>query len=135
MDQATDYGLVALLPPPLAASAIPPIAAAAARSARAIEPPSSLAFFVLVPARALLVDHFDNFAKIGSIGCPLVIIHGDSDRTIPCEQGRRLFAAAREPKRLHLVPGADHDDCFILDERGAIAEIRAALDLSTGAPP
>ena len=29
--------------------------AAAARSARAIDPPSSLAFFVLVPARALLV--------------------------------------------------------------------------------
>ena len=40
--------------------------------------------------------------------CPLLLIHGDGDATVPCAVSRRIFAAARAPKRLVLVPGASH---------------------------
>lgn len=39
---------------------------------------------------------------------PLFIIAGEGDRLIPAENGRKLFAAASEPKELWIIPGADH---------------------------
>ena len=39
---------------------------------------------------------------------PLVLIHGDSDSIVPVEHAEQLFEAAREPKELWIVRGADH---------------------------
>jgi hypothetical protein len=44
------------------------------------------------------------------------VLHGDQDDIVPAAHGRALFAAAPEPKRLHLVAGAGHDD--LLDAMG-----------------
>lgn len=45
---------------------------------------------------------------------PLLVVHGATDEVIPLEQGRALFAAASEPKRLEIHPEADH---AFIDER------------------
>ena len=45
-------------------------------------------------------------AKISPI--PLLILHGDQDRTVPMRHGKILYDAAREPKQLWIVPGAGH---------------------------
>jgi hypothetical protein len=55
---------------------------------------------------------FDNLKKIPLLCRPLLIFHGDRDRTIPHEMSLRLFELAREPKTLRLVPGARHSDAF-----------------------
>ncbi len=39
---------------------------------------------------------------------PVLIIAGDGDRLIPADNGRRLYAAAKEPKDLWIIPNADH---------------------------
>jgi dipeptidyl aminopeptidase/acylaminoacyl peptidase len=39
---------------------------------------------------------------------PILIIHGLADYIVPVENSRRNFAAARQPKKLWLVPGAGH---------------------------
>lgn len=39
---------------------------------------------------------------------PVLVIHGDKDRTIPLEEGQILFAGLSGPKFFHLVKGADH---------------------------
>lgn len=39
---------------------------------------------------------------------PLLLIHGDKDNTIPLEHAHQLYALAREPKELVIIPGADH---------------------------
>jgi dipeptidyl aminopeptidase/acylaminoacyl peptidase len=39
---------------------------------------------------------------------PVLIIAGEGDRLIPADNGRKLFAAAGEPKELMIVPGAEH---------------------------
>jgi putative redox protein len=55
--------------------------------------------------------HYDLPAAIREIaGTPLMIIHGMEDATVPVEQGRQLFFAAGEPKRLLLLP--DHGHSF-----------------------
>ncbi|MHB8845994.1 MAG: alpha/beta hydrolase [Nitrospirota bacterium] len=39
---------------------------------------------------------------------PVLIIAGEGDEMIPAENGRRLFAAAREPKELWIIPVSGH---------------------------
>ena len=42
------------------------------------------------------------------IGCPWLIVHGDTDETVPMEEGERLRQASREHAELLRVPGASH---------------------------
>jgi fermentation-respiration switch protein FrsA (DUF1100 family) len=63
-----------------------------------------------LPARWLVRNRFDNLGKIGRCTCPVFIAHGDEDCLVPFAQGRRLFAAANEPKFFHAMPGHDHND-------------------------
>jgi fermentation-respiration switch protein FrsA (DUF1100 family) len=52
-------------------------------------------------------------ATIGAIAPrPLLLIHGEADRLIPVANAHDLYAAAREPKELWLIPGIDHARAF-----------------------
>ena len=42
------------------------------------------------------------------ITAPTLIVQGDQDEFVPLHQSRQLFDALRVPKRLDLLPGADH---------------------------
>lgn len=55
-------------------------------------------------------SRFNSAAHVGSIGCPLLILHGDADTLVPVAQGRRLYAAACHPKRFAAITGAGHLD-------------------------
>ena len=66
--------------------------------------------FPLLPVGPLIVDRFDSAAKIGRVKAPLLIVHGERDRTIPVRLARKLFRRAREPKQAAFIPGADHAD-------------------------
>ncbi|MBC7106476.1 MAG: alpha/beta hydrolase [Firmicutes bacterium] len=39
---------------------------------------------------------------------PLLVVHGTADKVVPFSDARELYAAAREPKELRAIPGADH---------------------------
>jgi hypothetical protein len=58
----------------------------------------------------LLAQRFSSIEKIGTLKLPILIIHGMADPLIPYRMSEALYAAANEPKRLLLVPGADHRD-------------------------
>ncbi len=55
-----------------------------------------------------------NISPVSVIGTlsptPVLIIAGEGDRLIPANNGRALYAAAKEPKELWIIPGADHGD-------------------------
>ena len=54
-------------------------------------------------------DRFSPLPAIAKISpIPLLILHGDQDRTVPMRHGKILYDAAREPKQLWIVPGAGH---------------------------
>ena len=53
-------------------------------------------------------NRFESARKIANVKSPVLIAHGDPDRTIPTDEARRLFASANEPKKLLIVPGAGH---------------------------
>ncbi|WP_116107827.1 alpha/beta hydrolase [Lewinella sp. IMCC34191] len=46
-----------------------------------------------------------------SVWQPVLVVHGEADRSIDADHGRRLYAAlASTDKELYIVPGAAHDD-------------------------
>jgi uncharacterized protein len=65
----------------------------------------------LLPRRLhfLSRNRFESARKLARVNCPVLITHGDPDDTIPAEHGQRLFAAANEPKKLLVFPGAGHN--------------------------
>jgi fermentation-respiration switch protein FrsA (DUF1100 family) len=53
-------------------------------------------------------NRFESARKLQTLHMPVLISHGDPDLTIPTDEGRALFAAANEPKKLSIFPGAGH---------------------------
>jgi fermentation-respiration switch protein FrsA (DUF1100 family) len=66
--------------------------------------------FPWLPVGVLLQTRLDSAGKIGKYRGPLLEFHGDRDQTVPIQFGRRLFAAANEPKQFVVMPGIDHND-------------------------
>lgn len=58
----------------------------------------------------LFEDAFDNAGAASQIDVPYLILHGADDTYIKPDNAERVYAAANEPKRLFLVPGAGHAD-------------------------
>jgi uncharacterized protein len=54
-------------------------------------------------------NRFESVQKLRTLRVPVLISHGDPDEVIPASEGRKLFAAANEPKKLLIVPGAGHN--------------------------
>jgi uncharacterized protein len=57
---------------------------------------------------------YDNLGKVDKVKVPILIIHGSDDEIIPVEMGRRVFAAANSPKDLYIIPGAHHNDTYVV---------------------
>ena len=70
--------------------------------------------YPMLPVRRLLRDRFASIEAITRVKAPVLVIAGDRDGIVPVEQSRRLFDAARGPKRLVIVEGADHNDAALL---------------------
>ena len=68
------------------------------------------ALYPYLPVRLLIRDPFESIERIGHVGMPLLIVHGDKDRIIGIEHGRRLFERASEPKVFYRVSGAGHNN-------------------------
>ena len=67
--------------------------------------------YPLLPVNWLLEDRYPTGRRIGGIGCPLLVVAGEADGTVPHAHSRALFDVAPMPiKRFVSVPGADHND-------------------------
>ena len=87
--------------------------------------------FPWLPADWLLGDKYNSLARITKVGCPLLVLHGEKDETVPISQGRKLFDAANPPKRFQALPDAEHNDTFEMGGPaywGALEEFVAGLD-------
>lgn len=61
-------------------------------------------------ARMVVSDTLDSRSKIGNYAGPLLQTHGDADTTVPFALGKRLFDAAKAPKRFVAIPRGGHND-------------------------
>lgn len=70
--------------------------------------------YPFLPVSLLLRDRFSSIDVIRRVRAPVLVIAGERDSIIPASNSERLFAAANEPKRLEIIPGADHNDLALL---------------------
>ena len=81
-----------------------------------------------LPVGWILKDRFPSIERMPQITSPALFIAGDQDRIVPASQTRALFDAARGPKELMVLPGADHNDEALAEGPDMIARIVAFVD-------
>lgn len=62
-----------------------------------------------LPVSALLVDRFDSVKALAKFTGPVAILAAANDETTPPALGKRLFDSLPGPKKLWIVPHADHN--------------------------
>lgn len=67
------------------------------------------AFRVVVPFPIPPFDKFTNRNKLKQVRCPVLVMHGEADTTIPFSHGQALYATAPEPKQHLWVAEVGHD--------------------------
>jgi uncharacterized protein len=80
-----------------------------------------------LPLGPLLSIRYDSLSKIGRIGAPLLVLHGNRDRVVPYDQGRRIYDAAPDPKVFYTIPGAGHNDTLAVGGRAYFDAIRTFI--------
>jgi fermentation-respiration switch protein FrsA (DUF1100 family) len=84
--------------------------------------------YPVLPVRWLLRDRYVTIDRIALVKAPVMVIGGDADSIIPIAQTRRVFEAAREPKSLLVIEGADHNDDSLLSGREMIDGVLRFLE-------
>ncbi len=80
-----------------------------------------------LPVRAVMQASLNSEAKIPAYRGPLLQVHGDADGVVPYALGRRLFAAANEPKEFVTVPGGGHNHLYTPEYVAALDRFLAGL--------
>ncbi len=75
-----------------------------------LESSFTTAFCVVTRIPLLPFDKFKNVDRIKNVRCPVLVIHGKSDRIVPFRNGEKLFDAANEPKFKFWVDDAGHNN-------------------------
>lgn len=73
------------------------------------------AFRVVTRVPLAPFDKLRNITRIGEVNCPVLVIHGRNDTTIPFWHGERLFRKATEPKMSCWLDGT-HSYMSVEDE-------------------
>jgi uncharacterized protein len=84
--------------------------------------------YPFLPVRWLLRDRYASADVIARVTSPLLVIAGERDAIVPIAQSRRLFDAARGPKQLLVIRGADHNDYALLAGSEMVAGIIRFLE-------
>ena len=83
--------------------------------------------YPFLPIRWLAHFNYNTQEYISKVTCPVLIAHSLDDDIIPFEEGREIFKAATEPKRLFEMRGG-HNDGFIISGSAYTDELRSFID-------
>lgn len=80
-----------------------------------------------LPVRWLMSLKFDSVDKIADVHMPVLIVHGTDDNYVLPRFSNELYAAAREPKQLLMVPGGNHNNSMTVGKQAYTRAIQALL--------
>lgn len=84
--------------------------------------------FPLLPVHWLTRGSYNSLSRIPRVRCPLLVLHGAEDDTVPLSQGRKLFEAANPPKQFQVIPGAGHDELLASGGATSLVALASFLD-------
>jgi len=90
--------------------------------------------FPLLPIRRIAKSRFASIDKVGGLRLPKLFLHARNDQTIPIAHGRKVFAAAAEPKEF-VELNAGHADAYTADRARYYAAIDAFIRRVTASAP
>lgn len=96
-------------------------------------PDMAQALYPMFPASRLSRYRYDTRAALGSVHCPLLIMHSPDDEIIPFSHGQALLEAAHEPKRLVELRGG-HNDALLVSRETYAREVGDFLEHSLARP-
>jgi len=71
-------------------------------------------YFPFLPPQPASTVKYDSLALIDRIKAPILFAHGQYDLTIPVNMARQLYKKARSSKEFYEIPGADHNDTYLV---------------------
>jgi fermentation-respiration switch protein FrsA (DUF1100 family) len=94
-------------------------------------PPDGLLLETAFPSKASLLKHYPRLKPLSPFSryrfntvehleghqFPVLLLHGDKDRTVPLSQGQALYAAIAQPKEFWCVRGGGHVDIHMVDTK------------------
>lgn len=69
----------------------------------------------------------DEYSTVDALKCckvPVLFVHGTEDHFVPIEMTYENYTACAAPKKLFIVPGADHGMSYYFDKEGYEAAIK-----------
>lgn len=82
--------------------------------------------YPMFPVQYIVKDSFDSKRRIAHLNAPLLVLHGEKDKTVPVEQGKKIFeTAASTDKTLKLYPEGGHTNLY---DFGASDDVVAWLE-------
>ena len=81
-----------------------------------------------LPIGFLLQTRYDVGATIKKIKVPLLVLHGDRDEIVPFSHGKTIFDKAPEPKKFFAIPGASHNDTYIVGGENYFQQLKEFVD-------
>ncbi len=66
--------------------------------------------YTIYPTRYLVRSQFATIERIGEVAAPVLVVAGNRDQVVPIDQSRAVSAAARDPRSMMELAGADHFD-------------------------
>lgn len=76
-------------------------------------PDMAARLYPIFPVRLLSRFQYDTKKMLGSVFCPVLIIHSPDDEIIPFENGLHLYESARQPRELLRIRGG-HNEGFLV---------------------
>lgn len=83
-----------------------------------------------LPARRMMRDRYETLEHLQHVDVPLLVVHGEADRVIPVEMGRKVAASAPGPVDIMTFPAAGHTDHHLY---GSFEAINGWIDGQRGA--
>lgn len=74
------------------------------------------------------LDEADAPTSLSETNLPVLFIHGEDDRFVPCEMSRRNYEACAAEKVLFTVPDAGHGLSYIIDHEGYLKTRKEFLE-------
>lgn len=82
-----------------------------------------------LPVKQMMADRFESVDHIARSHAPLLLLHGEKDGVVPVDLGRKLFAAANEPKEAVYFPDGGHLD---LPDHGSATKVMEFVERTMG---
>lgn len=81
-----------------------------------------------LPAHWLLEARYNLADRVRDVRMPVLVVHGDRDDIVPLAMGKQVFEAANAPKALYVVPGANHNDTYLVGGKAYFQRLRRFIE-------